>query len=80
MILILLCMLLLLRGASESATVNAVMVLIKLGVLTMFIVIGFSAFNADHFANFFAAGVRHQRRRGHDLLLVHRSGRRRDRR
>jgi len=53
MILILLCMLLLLRGAAESATVNAVMVLIKLGVLTLFIVIGFSAFNADHFANFF---------------------------
>ena len=59
MILILLCMLLLLRGAAESATVNAVMVLIKLGVLTLFIVIGFSAFNADHFANFFgqASGI-----------------------
>ncbi len=53
-VLILLCMLLLLRGASESATVNAIMVLIKLGVLVLFTFIGFSAFNADHFANFFA--------------------------
>ncbi len=56
-ILVLLCMLLLLRGASESAKVNAVMVMIKLGVLALFIVIGFSAFNADHFENFFAFGV-----------------------
>ncbi|MFT3835262.1 MAG: amino acid permease [Micropruina sp.] len=59
MVLILLCMLLLLRGASESATVNAIMVLIKLGVLVLFTAIGFSAFNADHFNNFFAqaAGI-----------------------
>lgn len=59
MVLILLCMLLLLRGASESATVNAIMVLIKLGVLVLFTAIGFSAFNADHFDNFFAqaAGI-----------------------
>ena len=54
-----LCMLLLIRGASESATVNAVMVCIKLGVLVLFIIIGFSAFNADHFSNFFhqASGI-----------------------
>lgn len=54
-----LCTLLLIRGASESATVNAIMVCIKLGVLIMFIVIAFSAFQADHFANFFgqAAGI-----------------------
>ena len=59
MILILLCMVLLLRGASESATVNAIMVMIKLGVLLLFTVIGFSAFQADHFDNFFAqaAGI-----------------------
>lgn len=58
-ILILLCMLLLLRGVSESATVNTIMVLIKLGVLLLFTAIGFSAFNADHFNNFFAqaAGI-----------------------
>jgi amino acid transporter len=59
-VLVMMCMLLLIRGASESATVNAVMVCIKLGVLGMFIVLGFTAFNADHFSNFFqfgAAGV-----------------------
>ncbi|WP_282837784.1 APC family permease [Microbacterium flavum] len=58
-VLVILCMLLLIRGASESATVNAIMVMVKLGVLTLFIVIGFSAFTADHFDNFFgqAAGI-----------------------
>ena len=40
MILIVLCTLLLIRGASESAKVNAVMVMIKLGVLVLFIVVG----------------------------------------
>lgn len=55
-VLVLLCMLLLIRGASESAKINAIMVMIKLGVLVLFSVIGFSAFNADHFSNFFAAG------------------------
>lgn len=55
-VLVLLCMLLLIRGASESAKVNAIMVLIKLGVLLLFVIIGFTAFKADHFANFFASG------------------------
>ena len=36
-VLVLLCTLLLIRGASESAKVNAIMVLIKLGVLVLFI-------------------------------------------
>ena len=49
------CALLLIRGASESATVNTVMVLIKLGVLAMFVVIALTAFNADHFADFWHA-------------------------
>lgn len=56
-VLVLLCMLLLIRGVAESATVNTIMVLIKLGVLLLFIVIGFSAFNADHFENFFEFGA-----------------------
>ena len=47
-----LCMLLLIRGASESARVNAIMVVIKLGVLAMFIVIAFTAFDANNFADF----------------------------
>lgn len=51
-----LCSLLLMRGASESARVNTIMVLIKLGVLVMFIVIGLTAFRADRFDNFFASG------------------------
>src|SRR3954465_3489068 len=38
-VLVVLCTLLLIRGASESAKVNAVMVLIKLGVLALFIVV-----------------------------------------
>jgi len=56
-ILVALCALLLVRGASESAAVNAVMVIIKLGVLVMFAVIAFSAFSADRFANFTPFGV-----------------------
>ena len=54
--LVLLCMLLLIRGASESAKINAIMVIIKLTVLVLFAVIGFSAFNAHHFSNFFGMG------------------------
>ena len=50
-------MVLLIRGASESARVNAIMVLIKLGVLILFAVIGFTAFDADHFSNFFGKGL-----------------------
>ena len=59
-VLVWLCALLLIRGASESAAANAVMVVIKLAVLAMFIVIGFSAFstgNLADFAPFGAAGV-----------------------
>ena len=55
--LVFLCMFLLMRGATESATVNAIMVLIKLGVLVLFVVIGFTAFDGSHFDNFFGAGI-----------------------
>jgi Amino acid permease len=55
-ILIIMCALLLIRGASESALVNTVMVITKLGVLLMFIVIAFTAFNTDHFAGFWDSG------------------------
>jgi len=51
-ILIALCALLLIRGASESATVNTVMVLIKIGVLIMFIAIGVTGWNSDNLADF----------------------------
>ena len=42
-LLIVMCALLLMRGASESAKTNAVMVAIKIAVLIMFIVIGVRA-------------------------------------
>ena len=51
-ILVSMCALLLIRGASESATVNSVMVVIKLAVLAMFAVIAFTAFDADRFSDF----------------------------
>src|SRR3954464_4276999 len=49
-ILVLLVTSLLLRGASESAKVNTVMVLIKLSVLVLFIIVGLSGWNSDHFS------------------------------
>jgi amino acid transporter len=52
-----LCMMLLIRGASESAQLNAIMVVIKLVVLAMFIVIALTAFDADNFAGFAPFGV-----------------------
>ena len=51
-----LCMLLLIRGASESARVNAIMVVIKLAVLAMFIVVALTAFQSDRFADFAPMG------------------------
>ena len=54
-ILVFLCCLLLIRGSKESAKANAIMVLIKMGVLVMFIAIavtGFSATNLQPFAPF----------------------------
>lgn len=59
-ILVFMCMILLIRGASESAKVNAVMVIIKVSVLIMFSIIAFTAFDSNHFADFApfgAAGV-----------------------
>ncbi|QUR68170.1 amino acid permease [Mycobacterium spongiae] len=56
-VLIGLCAMLLIRGTSESATVNAIMVLLKLGVLAMFVIVAFSAYNADHLRGFAPFGV-----------------------
>ncbi len=56
-ILVAMCAALLIRGASESAKVNATMVVIKLAVLLMFAVIAFTAFQADRFADFAPFGV-----------------------
>jgi amino acid transporter len=56
-VLIVMCALLLIRGASESARVNAIMVLTKLGVLAMFVVLAFTAFDADRLMDFAPFGV-----------------------
>jgi APA family basic amino acid/polyamine antiporter len=56
-VLIALCALLLIRGASESARVNAIMVVIKLGVLAMFVIIAFTAFDANQLKDFAPFGV-----------------------
>ena len=55
-ILILLCTLLLIRGVA-SATVNTVMVLIKIGILVLFIIIGFTGWNSNNLADFAPFGV-----------------------
>ena len=56
-ILIGMCALLLIRGASESARVNTIMVLIKLGVLIIFVIVAFTAFDTNHFHDFAPFGV-----------------------
>ena len=56
-ILIVLCSLLLIRGASESAKTNAIMVMIKIGVLVLFIVLGLSGWNSDNLSDFAPFGI-----------------------
>ena len=56
-ILIVMCALLLIRGVSESAKTNAIMVAIKLVVLVMFIVIGFQGFDSQNLQPFAPYGV-----------------------
>jgi amino acid transporter len=55
-VLIWLCATLLLRGASESAKINAIMVLIKLAVLALFVVVGLQGWDSDNLSNFFPDG------------------------
>jgi amino acid transporter len=56
-VLVLMCMVLLIRGASESARVNTIMVIIKLSVLMLFVIIGLTAYDSDHFSDFWGAGA-----------------------
>src|ERR671916_1021947 len=56
-VLVTLCCLLLMRGARESATVNAVMVIIKIAVLILFVIIAFTAFSGENFGPFAPLGV-----------------------
>jgi APA family basic amino acid/polyamine antiporter len=55
-VLVTLCSLLLMRGARESATVNAVMVIIKIAVLIFFVIIAFTAFSGENFTPFAPLG------------------------
>jgi APA family basic amino acid/polyamine antiporter len=48
-LLVVLCCVLLIRGTKESATTNAIMVLIKLAILIFFSVIALSGFDMQHF-------------------------------
>jgi APA family basic amino acid/polyamine antiporter len=56
-ILILLCTSLLIRGASESAKVNAAMVLIKVAVLLFFVAVGLQGWDSDNLSDFTPFGV-----------------------
>jgi APA family basic amino acid/polyamine antiporter len=56
-VLIVLCTLLLIRGASESAKVNAVMVLIKLTILVLFVAVGVSGWSSDNLSDFTPFGL-----------------------
>ncbi len=51
------CMFLLLRGVSESAKTNNIMVLIKLGILIFFCVVAFTAFDGGNFEPFLPLGI-----------------------
>ena len=52
-LLVIMCGIMLIRGTKESATTNAVMVLIKLAILVFFVVIAFSGFDSANFTPFF---------------------------
>ncbi len=52
-LLVILCTFLLCRGTKESASTNAVMVVIKLAILLFFVVIAFSGFDSHNFFPFF---------------------------
>jgi basic amino acid/polyamine antiporter, APA family len=55
-VLVILCVLLLIKGTSESAAVNATMVLIKLAILLFFTAIAFSGFDSKNLHPFFNTG------------------------
>ncbi|MDQ8706139.1 APC family permease [Streptomyces sp. LHD-70] len=57
LVVVLLCSLLLARGTRESATVNAVMVCVKIGVLLLFVAVALTAFRSEHFSDFAPHGI-----------------------
>ncbi|MFG2826235.1 APC family permease [Streptomyces sp. NPDC048434] len=56
-VLVVLCGLLLVRGAKESALVNTVMVLLKLAVLALFVTLGVTGFDPAHLHPFAPMGM-----------------------
>jgi APA family basic amino acid/polyamine antiporter len=58
-LLVVLCCLLLVRGTKESATTNAVMVVIKLAILVFFAAIALTGFDINNFHPFFATADSH---------------------
>jgi basic amino acid/polyamine antiporter, APA family len=54
-LLVVMCCVLLIRGTKESATTNAIMVLIKLAILIFFVAVALTGFNIDNFTPFFNA-------------------------
>lgn len=57
MVLVLLCAVLLLRGARESALANALMVLVKLAILALFVVLAYGAFDSRNLTPFAPHGM-----------------------
>lgn len=49
MVIVVLAMVLLVRGAKESAWINTAIVLVKVGILAFFCAVAFTAFNGSHF-------------------------------
>lgn len=56
-VLIWMCALLLLRGSQESAVINSILTMAKLGVLVMFIVLALLAFQSQNFEPFMPRGI-----------------------
>lgn len=56
-IVVMACALLLIRGASESARVNAFMVLLKIGILVFFSAVAFTAFDGSNLTPFLPLGL-----------------------
>lgn len=51
------CMILLIRGASESTRINSIMVLLKIAILVFFSVVAFTAFDGSNFTPFLPLGI-----------------------
>ena len=57
LVVVLCCTLLLIRGASESAKLNAIMVILKIAILLFFCAVAFTAFDGSNLAPFFPLGI-----------------------